>query len=228
MPSWFDGEVAALEQRTHGLRGSPSPVLFYGSSSFTLWHDVESYFPGVNIVNHGFGGSTLADCVEYFPRLVTPIRPSAVVLYAGDNDLGDGHSPERVLGLLQAFIRLKREAFGALPMAYVSIKISPARFGLMHAIAYTNTQAERLIQGETDVRFINITRRMVSRGLVQFGAYYTHDELHMNREGYRVLGKSLAEYLAEIEPVTGNLRVRPSSAQPAWLLPDEECTDAAA
>jgi lysophospholipase L1-like esterase len=222
MPSWFDGEVAELERRSRSVRVGRNPILFYGSSSFTLWHDIADHFPEHNVVNHGFGGSTLADCVEYFDRLVAAFSPAVLVVYAGDNDLGDGGSPEQVLERLRAIVRRKRETLGPMPMAYVSIKISPARFALMHGIAYTNRIIERDLADVADVCFVDITRRMVGRGLGPLLAYYSEDPLHMNRDGYRVLGRSLAEYLSAVERDGGELRVRQSAVKPAWALPEVE------
>ena len=217
MPPWFDGEVADLERRTGPLRGGRNLILFYGSSSFTLWHDIADHFPEHNVVNHGFGGSTLADCVEYFDRLVVAYAPSVIIVYAGDNDLGDGAAPEQVLERLRAIVHRKRETLGPVPMAYVSIKISPARFALMHCIAYTNRIIERELRSTGEVCFVDITRRMVGRGLGPLLAYYSEDPLHMNRDGYRVLGRSLAEYIDAVERDAGDLRVRRATAKPAWL-----------
>ncbi len=217
MPSWFDAEVADLERRTRRLRGGSNVVLFYGSSSFTLWHDLADHFPEHTVVNHGFGGSTLADCIEYFDRLVAAYAPRVVILYAGDNDLGDGASPEQVLQRLRTIIGRKRETLGSVPMAYVSIKVSPARFGLMHGIAYTNRIIERALEPAADVHFVDITRRMVGRGLEPLLGCYGEDPLHMNRAGYRILGRSLFEYLSAIEQKIGDLRVRRSKLTPAWM-----------
>jgi lysophospholipase L1-like esterase len=196
MPDWFDAEVDSLERRTRHRRGSDDLVLFYGSSTFTLWDDLETRFPGVCAVNHGFGGATLADCLEYFDRLVTPMAPSAVVLYAGDNDLDNGASPELVRERVEHFLLRKRAALGPIPMAYVSIKISPARFHIMHKIAYANRIIERSLFSRADVHYLDITRRMIGRGIADLFACYDHDPLHMSRRGYAIWEASLAEWLA--------------------------------
>lgn len=75
-------------------------IAFYGSSSIRLWATLASDFPGLSVVNLGFGGATLAACVYFFERLVLPCSPASLVLYAGDNDLGDGRRPEDVAGSL--------------------------------------------------------------------------------------------------------------------------------
>lgn len=223
MPLAFEQEVNDLRERSRAKGMQDKLVLFYGSSSFTLWSDIEQHFPEYILAKHGFGGSTLEDCVTHFDRLVADFDPRAIVLYAGDNDLADGATPERVLASLDALIARKRQTIGAVPTAYVSIKISPARFHIMHRIGYTNLIIERRLQGEPDVRFVDITRRMTGRGLIAFLDYYASDPLHMNRDGYRVLGKSVSEYLTMLAEAGDDLR-HPTTVEargvPAWAADD--------
>lgn len=214
MPSWFDAEVRQLEKRTRDRRGSEGLVLFYGSSSFTLWHDMEQSFPAYNVVNHGFGGSTLGDCVEYFDRLVAPMAPKAIIVYAGDNDLDNGSSPETVLGHLETMIDMKRRALGAVPMAFVSIKISIARLHFMHKIGWTNYIIEKRLADEPDVRFIDVTRRMIGRGLYALTTYFSHDPLHMNHNGYGIWTRTIGDHLDSVDDGSKTLRVRPDAADP--------------
>lgn len=216
MPSWFDDEVAALAHRTCARRGEEKLILFYGSSTFTLWSDIEAHFPAHNVLNHGFGGATLSDCLEYFDRLVTPFRPAAIVLYAGDNDLDNGTSPEGIIDLLESFLARKRACLGAVPLGYVSIKVSRQRLHFMHTIGYTNTLAERLLADAEDAAFVDFTRRLTGRGYHPWQDYFTHDPLHMNPAGYRVLGKTIAEYIGRLEGGSGPLSVRAGAQPPRW------------
>lgn len=116
-------------------------------------------------------------------------------MYAGDKELANGARPETVLRHLEDFVTRKRRTIGAVPLAYVSIKVSPARLGLMHRIGYTNLIIERRLLGNADLAFVDLTRRMTARRLHTFSRYYSDDPLHMNREGYRLLGKCISEYL---------------------------------
>ncbi len=202
----FEDEIRALEHRPLSRCQRRNLVLFYGSSSFTLWAGLESAFPAYNTLNRGFGGSTLADCLDRFDRLVVPLAPRAIVLYAGDNDLDNGDSPERLLGRLEEFIARKRRALGAVPMAYVSIKPSPARFHIMYKISYANHIIERFLDGQDDVQYVDIFRRMAARGLRPFLQYYSEDPLHMNRDGYRMWSAALTDYLDSLDRRIGNLK----------------------
>lgn len=212
MPNWFDAEVDALIARTSAAGTGDGAVLFYGSSSFTLWHDLDRHFPAFAVVNHGFGGSTLSDCLACFDRLVVPVAPGAIILYAGDNDLDQGVAPEAVLALVRHFIARKRAALGAVPMAYVSIKVSPARLHFMHRIGYTNRIVERALAAEPEVTFLDVTRRMVGRGMEAWRRYYGDDPLHMNAEGYRLWARAIGEYLAALGAEGYPLRRRAPAA----------------
>ncbi len=195
MSGWFDDEVTALEERTRPRRGENGLILFYGSSTFTLWSTLEAALPSYRIVNHGFGGSTMGDCITYFDRLVTPMKPAAIVLYAGDNDLGNGDAPEKVLERVEHFVMKKRAVFGPIPLAYISIKVSPARLHFMHKIEYTNRIIERSLFPRGDAHYLDITRRMVSRGLHDLRSCFGADPLHMSARGYTIWSNSLNEYL---------------------------------
>ena len=89
----------AIKKFTDADAKTPPPkhaVVFVGSSSIVKWTSLAEDFPGVKVVNRGFGGSQLADSVEYVDRIVIPYEPRVVVLYAGDNDIKAGKTPEAV------------------------------------------------------------------------------------------------------------------------------------
>ena len=82
------------ELRAFDYASAPADAnVFYGSSSIRLWDNIAQCFPGIPVVNRGFGGSTLAECIEFLPRVILPLRPATLILYAGDNDLDQGASP---------------------------------------------------------------------------------------------------------------------------------------
>src|SRR3954462_10155428 len=96
----FEAFTADDESHPHPEGG----VLFVGSSSIRLWSDLQDQFKDLPVViNRGFGGSQLADCVKNLNRLVIRYRPSTVLVYAGDNDLAAGTTPEEVLHRFTAF-----------------------------------------------------------------------------------------------------------------------------
>src|SRR5687768_18355833 len=96
-PAPFEKEIAAFEAADAKKPPPQGAVLFVGSSSIRLWKLADS-FPGMHSINRGFGGSQLADSVYYAERIVIKHKPRTVVVYAGDNDLAGGKTPEQVAG----------------------------------------------------------------------------------------------------------------------------------
>src|SRR3954470_6470751 len=70
----FEKDVVALEAAFKKNSVPTGGVLFYGSSSIRLWKSMKEDFPGLNVLNHGFGGSTAPDALRYFDRLVVPVK----------------------------------------------------------------------------------------------------------------------------------------------------------
>lgn len=128
----WEEEVAALEAARRASPALRDVVAFYGSSSIHLWESLPQDFPEVPLVNLGFGGSTLRDCAALCDRLVVPWRPTALVVYAGDNDLGEGSTAPEVAAALQVLLGRLDVALGELPFAFLSLKPSRARWLLRH------------------------------------------------------------------------------------------------
>src|SRR5580692_8032994 len=82
----FSSDIAAFKAQDAQTPPAKGQILFIGSSSFTRWTDVQSYFPTHPILNRAFGGSTLPDVIRYVNDIVFPYQPKQVVLYCGEND----------------------------------------------------------------------------------------------------------------------------------------------
>jgi lysophospholipase L1-like esterase len=194
----FAEELRALvraEERTPPPRQA---VLFYGSSSIRLWDTLAEDFPNLPVVNHGFGGSTLADCLFEIQRLVLPIQPRAVVLYAGDNDLDQGASPEHLLSLFHVFTDSLRQQLGAIPLVFISVKPSPSRFWNIANIRHANRLIKEAVDASRDTYFLDIFHLMLNGSERPRPELFTEDGLHMNRDGYVLWTSAVRACLVEI------------------------------
>lgn len=97
---WYEEEVKRLEIEISALENKEG-LVFYGSSSIRLWETLEADFGEYAPLNIGFGGSTLAACVWFFERIFSSLKPTSLVIYAGENDLGDGREPEEIFFFLR-------------------------------------------------------------------------------------------------------------------------------
>jgi lysophospholipase L1-like esterase len=146
-------------------------------------------------VNRGFGGSTLAECVHLLPRLIFPLRPAALILYAGDNDLDQGASPEHVEYLFNQFMERMREQLPELPVGFVSIKPSPSRFWNIGNIRRANALIQEATKRYPGVGYIDLFSLMLSPSGGSRPELFTEDGLHMNAAGYALWTSQIRPWL---------------------------------
>src|SRR5690348_15876812 len=77
----FANDIAAFKKQDSIDAPPKNAILFVGSSSFTKWKDVQSYFPGHTIINRGIGGSVLNDVIRYEKDSIFPYQPKQIVIY---------------------------------------------------------------------------------------------------------------------------------------------------
>lgn len=171
------------------------PVLFYGSSTIRLWDSLAADFPGLPVLNRGFGGSTLWDCVYHFYSLVQPYAPARVIFYAGDNDLEQGTPPEEVRNRYAELLRRIRTHCGEIPVTFISIKPSPARWGNVHAIRRANALIAELVEAERaahpETWYLDFASAMVLADGAPDRSLYDPDQLHLNARGYALWARLL-------------------------------------
>lgn len=193
---WYEQEVRHLERRNRQGRYPSSPAAFFGSSSIRLWDTLDTDFPGAGIVNLGFGGSTLEACAHFFSRIVSPCHPRSLLLYAGDNDLGDGRSPEDVLASFVKILKQVDDLPSSIPLAFLSIKPSPARWHLDHAIRRANALVLNELAARDDRRFIDIYPKMLNPHGEPRWELYQDDGLHLSRLGYELWASAVREHVS--------------------------------
>lgn len=180
---WYNDEVAQLEKKCAELPYKPL-TLFYGSSSIRLWETLEREFEGLQPVNLGFGGSTLAACVWFFDRLMKPFEPERLVIYAGDNDLGDGKLPQEVFNSFQQMVTKVSSLFGEIPCYFISLKPSLARWAIVDKFRLTNSLIENEITKHNNWHYIDIFDAMLDASGAPVEDYFSGDGLHLSDKGY--------------------------------------------
>lgn len=178
---------AAIEAFEASDRANPPPqgaVLFIGSSSIEHWKSVAADFPEAKVINRGFGGSELGDSTYFADRIIKPYHPRAIVLYAGDNDLYDGHTPQQVRDDFEAFVRKARSVDPGVPIAFIAIKPSVARKALLPKIKQTNELVREYAATQKNVTYIDVFTPMLGADGQPQLKWFIEDGLHMNRTGY--------------------------------------------
>ncbi len=195
LPYWK--EVQALKAADSAKFPAANQILFIGSSSFTLWKDVQEYFPSKPILNRAFGGSTLVDLIRYRYDVIYPYQPKQIVMYCGENDFAssDTVTVAMVVQRFETMFTLIRAKYKNVPFAYVSMKPSPSRARLMPKYKEANSQIKIYLSKQTKTAFIDVYHAMLMADGSSMPDIFKEDNLHMNAKGYAIWKKIIAPYL---------------------------------
>jgi lysophospholipase L1-like esterase len=174
-------------------------VVFYGSSSIRLWDTLAEDFPDLPVVNAGFGGSTLLACSHFFGRLIGCLEARSLLLYAGDNDLGDGRSPRQVLIALRSLLWQFDARFPGVRFGFLSIKPSPARWHLRQAIREANGLARAELSPRPNSFYVDLVPHMLGENGQPRPEFYAPDGLHLSAAGYRLWKEVVGSYRNRFE-----------------------------
>ncbi|WHZ18874.1 MAG: hypothetical protein OJF55_001023 [Rhodanobacteraceae bacterium] len=171
-------------------------VVFTGSSSIRMWTTLAADFPGVPVINRGFGGSVIADSTYYADRVVIPCHPRVIVMYAGDNDIAEGDTPRQVLAEFKAFVARVRRGLPDVAIVYVSIKPSLARAALWPQMREANRLIAEWARTQSRIAFVDVASKMLDAHGRPRAALFREDGLHMTPAGYAVWIEALKPVLA--------------------------------
>ena len=185
-------------------RPASDGVLFVGSSTIRMWSALSQDFRQVPVLlNRGFGGSTMRDCNALVRELVIQYKPRQVMVYAGDNDLAEGRTPEAVLRSFENFVRSVRAELPGARISYISIKPSPLRLALMPKVRETNALIAGFVQSVPNARYIDIFNPMLGADGVPRPELFLADRLHLNEAGYRLWQSVIAADLLAAPVMAG-------------------------
>lgn len=191
----WEPDIRQFEAHDRASAPPPGAILFVGSSSIRMWGTLAHDFPSLSVLNRGFGGSQIADVTHYVDRIVTPYRPKMVLLYAGDNDIAAGGSPDEVVADFDVFVKRVRQDLPDVPIAFISIKPSIARASLQDNMRAANEKIARYAAAQKDVKYIDVFTPMLGADGKPRAGLFLDDGLHLNRAGYElwrdVIGRSL-------------------------------------
>ena len=193
--AFWEPDIRKFEEADRAQPPKPGAIVFIGSSSIQKWKDVAGDFPGKNVLNRGFGGSRIADSTYYAGRIVVPYKPSLIVLYAGDNDINDGHTAQQVFDAYVAFVERIRNDLPATSIAFISIKPSPSRAQLLPVMREANEKIRAYAGAHPHLIYIDVASKMLDSTGQPRAELFIEDRLHMNRAGYDLWKQIIAPYL---------------------------------
>ncbi len=189
--SRWEPNIRRFEERDRRQMPPADGFLFVGSSSIVGWNLLK-HFPDMPVINRGFGGSQIADSVHFAERIIIPYRPRVVVLYAGDNDIAKGKSPQTVLTDYRAFVDKIRAPLPNTKIVFVAIKPSISRWRLVDQMREANRLIREVAAADPLQEFVDIDTPMIGSDGKPMADLFKSDGLHLNEDGYQ-LWSSLVE-----------------------------------
>ena len=183
--SQWEKTIAAFEEADRKQPPPKQGALFVGSSSIRMWNLKES-FPDLPVINRGFGGSHIADSVQFAERIVIPHEPRVVVFYAGDNDLNSGKTVERVEADFREFVGKVHAKLPKTRIVFLAIKPSPSRWKLFDKQTQANERIQKFCESDKRLTYLDVVKPMLGDDGQPRAELFSKDQLHMNADGYRL------------------------------------------
>lgn len=199
-------------------------ILFYGHSLFTRCSSLPvNRWGNPNIeeeilhrdgtpavLNHGFGTSSADDLLYYYPRLVRPYEPSALVIATSNNDFVYAYSAKEVMEITARIIDYAQADFPGLPVFFCTNFPSIKHCNTTTYFTRQRAEFDQLVEAYcrtkenvTCVRLIDMPFLFEKKE--DTGNYdalradiYAEDNTHFNAYGYGLFIDAMKEVLHEL------------------------------
>ena len=179
-------EILAFAKQDAAKAPPADPIVFTGSSSIRMWKTLADDFPGLPVMNRGFGGSEVFDSFNYAHLTVLQYLPKHIVMYAGGNDINAGKTPQRVLADFKAFVVRVHAALPECRISYISNAPNPKRWALIEQMRECSRLIEEFTKTDKRLQFINVYPHMLGSDGLPKPDIFLRDQLHMNEKGYAI------------------------------------------
>lgn len=201
-PGWvaldmWDAVIEGYEAADEEKPPASDSIVFIGSSSIWFWDTLSEDMTPLPSLNRGFGGSVIVQSTHYADRIVLPYEPSAVVLYAGDNDIALGSTSDCAALDFDDFVKRIHADAPQTPIYFISIKPSPARWDLWDEMQRANASIEARTATDATLEYIDISEAMLDAEGQPIEELFVEDGLHMNAAGYEIWASIIQPRLLE-------------------------------
>lgn len=192
-PARFAKDIAAFAAQEAEKGG----IVFTGSSSIRRWSTLKEDFPGLPVLNRGFGGSVANDLTVYFDTVVLRHEPKILVTYTGSNDLNAKLTVEEAFTDYIRFLDLVHEKLPQTKVVLNAVKISIKRLAQIPQVHELNQKLQAWAADKPWVRYVDSCGYLADAAGAPIREYYVDDLLHLSPAGYARWTEILAPVLRE-------------------------------
>jgi lysophospholipase L1-like esterase len=170
------------------------------------------------VTNRGLPGERASDGERRLPLELSellgsgvppPLRPQALLLLEGINDMNAGVSPARTASSVAAMVQTARlfnltVLVATIPQTYRSVdSMGVVRENSAEQVPVFNTELRRLVSGLQNVRVVDL---YAAFGTNSYGTYIGLDGLHLTPAGYDRMAQWFHAAIVDQFPVRGSLQ----------------------
>jgi lysophospholipase L1-like esterase len=178
-------------------------IMFVGSATIAGW-DLKHYFPNLETINRGIGGSMIAEATYYAEQLIIPYKPSTIVFYSGDNDTAYGMPTEMIADDFRKFAAKIHAALPATQMVVLSIRPSIQRLQVWDAVVAANEQLRAICAKDRMLQFVDLTPMLLTADGKPRRELLGDDQHHLNKDGFDLVSPVVAKAIQAAEARRGN------------------------
>jgi lysophospholipase L1-like esterase len=194
-PERWEANVLKFEEADRQNRPPDGSIVFVGASSIVRWTTLKEDFPGLPVLNRGYGGSTYSDITPYVDRILVPYKPSKIVIYSGDNDLDRGMTPDQVFASLKELVAVIHKKMPNAPIGLISVKPSLSRWDLVDNFYKLNVMLRELDKQDNKLVLIDIEKQMLGPDGKPNPELFVPDGLHLSPKGYEIWTAATMRFL---------------------------------
>jgi lysophospholipase L1-like esterase len=180
-------------------------VVFLGDSITEGWRTLARDFPNLKVANRGIGGDIASGVLYRLKADVLSLKPVAIVLLIGTNDVGDGASGEDVAANIQLILLAIKNTNPNIKVIVCKVMPRAERNGPIYAekIQKANSLVEQFVKGQPNFAMCDTWGIYADEKGNPNAEDFNADHLHLNAAGYAVWKKALDPVLASLHVETG-------------------------
>jgi hypothetical protein len=193
----WEKDIAAFEKQDQTNPPPKHCIVFTGSSSIVRWKTIAKDFPGLPVINRGFGGCEQVDVNHFADRIIFPYEPSMIVLRVGSNDIHAGKSADEVFNDFKTFATAVHEKLPDCTIVYIGQSPAPIRW----ADRFENKALNEKVKAFADaspqlkVKYVEMYDVSITPDGKPREDLFVADRLHFNAEGNRLMADRVRPFL---------------------------------
>lgn len=179
--------------------GQQGAVVFFGDSITQGWGPkMKDSFPGLLVANRGISGDTTRGMLIRMDQDVLSLKPSAVVMLMGTNDLEEHAEPDVIAGNVDRIIKALNAADPAMPIVLCQVFPSSAtKSRPSEKIKKVNEMVAQAVRGNQQVTVVD-TWTLFANKAGDARVEEFPDLLHPNAAGYEMWKRALIPVFATL------------------------------